>query len=436
MSLVPLLASNERSAHAQDNLHRFDIGNWLAINVPLESSVDSADGLAVATGGAREANVTVQMAQEGDEAARRKLKEEEAEAKRKANALPVWISQSTISGDLTAAGVREGSAGPSRPAPASPTKEAKPSLADDDDDLDAYFAATQHDSNVRSPSPDRPPPYSRPGSVASSSGVGAKRSRSREQDEGYASLENLRDLAAEADEDDEESGRHPKKARTSAESSPAAPAEPVTPMDDDATGDFEEVKLVSCGGKMMPLNEITDDMATQLMVSCRRALPLKAAARSHVFRLARSTLPTSTSSCNNINITFSSRSRRSRTTLRRRKLLVYDGRRLPWASLNLSPLRPSVPLSRRAFLSTPLPYRDDTPLGLPRSPAVLASASVLNLASHRSTQNPKRTPRARSRSSTEAVLLDFSSTDFRHRSTVEIFKGISDATTTRRRRVP
>jgi hypothetical protein len=44
----------------------FDIAKWVAVNVPLENQVDSSDGLAVATGGAKEAAVTVQLAEEGD----------------------------------------------------------------------------------------------------------------------------------------------------------------------------------------------------------------------------------------------------------------------------------------------------------------------------------------------------------------------------------
>ncbi|KAI8457336.1 transcription initiation factor TFIIE alpha subunit [Phakopsora pachyrhizi] len=84
----------------------FDIASWVAINMPLEKPTDASDGLAVATGGSKETAVTVELAQEGDMEAKRRLKEEQAEAKRQANA-PVWISQSTVNGELTRAGVRD-----------------------------------------------------------------------------------------------------------------------------------------------------------------------------------------------------------------------------------------------------------------------------------------------------------------------------------------
>ncbi|KAI8449754.1 hypothetical protein BY996DRAFT_6614187 [Phakopsora pachyrhizi] len=46
--------------------------------------------------GSKETAVTVGLVQEGDMEAKRRLKEEQAEAKRQANALPVWISQSHL----------------------------------------------------------------------------------------------------------------------------------------------------------------------------------------------------------------------------------------------------------------------------------------------------------------------------------------------------
>ncbi|KAI8456432.1 hypothetical protein BY996DRAFT_8393439 [Phakopsora pachyrhizi] len=73
--------------------------------MPLEKPTDASDGLAVATGGSKETAVTVELAQEGDMEAKRRLKEEQAKAKHQADALPVWISQSTVNGELTRAGV-------------------------------------------------------------------------------------------------------------------------------------------------------------------------------------------------------------------------------------------------------------------------------------------------------------------------------------------
>ncbi|KAI8451520.1 hypothetical protein BY996DRAFT_8532288 [Phakopsora pachyrhizi] len=75
--------------------------------MPLEKPTDASDGLAVATGGSKETAVTVELAQEGDMEAKRRLKEEQAKAKHQADALPVWISQSTVNGELTRAGVRD-----------------------------------------------------------------------------------------------------------------------------------------------------------------------------------------------------------------------------------------------------------------------------------------------------------------------------------------
>ncbi|KAI8451705.1 hypothetical protein BY996DRAFT_8528026 [Phakopsora pachyrhizi] len=57
--------------------------------------------------GSKETAVTVELAQEWDMEAKRRLKEEQAKAKRQANALPVWISQSTVNGELTRAGVHD-----------------------------------------------------------------------------------------------------------------------------------------------------------------------------------------------------------------------------------------------------------------------------------------------------------------------------------------
>ncbi|KAI9618891.1 hypothetical protein H4Q26_012145 [Puccinia striiformis f. sp. tritici PST-130] len=128
----------------------FDIAKWVAINVPLENAVDSADGLAVATGGAKEAAVTVQLAQEGDLEAKKRLQEKEAEAKRQANALPVWIAQSTVSGEMTRAGMKDGSTMSHEHQASSGVSFHDPSAAIqprssqiDDIDYDAYFAKLQ-----------------------------------------------------------------------------------------------------------------------------------------------------------------------------------------------------------------------------------------------------------------------------------------------------
>lgn len=238
----------------------FDIAKWVAINMPLENAVDSSDGLAVATGGAREAAVTVQLAEEGDLEAKKRLQEQQAQAKRQANALPVWIAQSTVSGELTRAGARESpmlsnenqsSGGVSFHDP-SALRDAQPAAIQDEDiDYDAYFAKLQAQpgltscSSAASNDSKRSPPDSARGSSSSPShfrdspvASGPKRLREHQDDSYYGNgmyhgeHENKRMKAGLPLVDD--SGRTPPE--------------------------NEVVRTMKLGGKLIPLDDVTEEM--------------------------------------------------------------------------------------------------------------------------------------------------------------------------------
>jgi len=68
---------------------------------------EDSDGLKIATGAGAVQEVEVQMAEDEDDDARKKAKERQAAAKRVQNALPSWHTQSTISGEKTALGIKE-----------------------------------------------------------------------------------------------------------------------------------------------------------------------------------------------------------------------------------------------------------------------------------------------------------------------------------------
>ena len=69
-----------------------------------------ASGLKIAgsgPGGRQEDGVGIVMSMDKDEATRRQERDAEAAAKRQQNALPAWHLKSTITGDLTALGIKE-----------------------------------------------------------------------------------------------------------------------------------------------------------------------------------------------------------------------------------------------------------------------------------------------------------------------------------------
>ncbi|KAF8882514.1 TFIIE alpha subunit-domain-containing protein [Gymnopilus junonius] len=94
-------------------LPAFDVAAWIKNN-PSESDKTKA---AAASGGLKVAGadgahkeddgVGVLMAMDKDESTRRMERDAEAEVKRQQNALPAWHLKSTITGDLTALGVKE-----------------------------------------------------------------------------------------------------------------------------------------------------------------------------------------------------------------------------------------------------------------------------------------------------------------------------------------
>ncbi|KAF9480590.1 hypothetical protein BDN70DRAFT_912638 [Pholiota conissans] len=94
-------------------LPAFDVAAWIKNN-PSESdknkSASAHGGLKVAgADGSRKDDdgVGVMMAMDKDESTRRLERDAEAEVKRQQNALPAWHLKSTITGDLTALGVKE-----------------------------------------------------------------------------------------------------------------------------------------------------------------------------------------------------------------------------------------------------------------------------------------------------------------------------------------
>ena len=93
--------------------NRFDVAAWIKLN-PSESDKNKSSsvvaGLKVAgADGSRKEDegVGVMMAMDKDESTRRLERDAEAEIKRQQNALPAWHLKSTITGDLTALGVKE-----------------------------------------------------------------------------------------------------------------------------------------------------------------------------------------------------------------------------------------------------------------------------------------------------------------------------------------
>ncbi|KIJ36371.1 hypothetical protein M422DRAFT_782278 [Sphaerobolus stellatus SS14] len=88
-------------------LPAFDVQDWLRKH-PSEEAKRAAerDGLktAGANGEKKDDGMEIVMSVDKDEATRRAEREEEAEAKRKQNALPAWHTRSTITGELTALG--------------------------------------------------------------------------------------------------------------------------------------------------------------------------------------------------------------------------------------------------------------------------------------------------------------------------------------------
>lgn len=94
-------------------LPSFDAAAWIKTNLVLRDAADSnqaGGGLKIAGSGpssARDDGIGVVISNDKDEATKRMERDAQAELKRQQNALPTWHLKSTISGDLTALGVKE-----------------------------------------------------------------------------------------------------------------------------------------------------------------------------------------------------------------------------------------------------------------------------------------------------------------------------------------
>jgi transcription initiation factor TFIIE subunit alpha len=92
---------------------RFDVALWVKKNIiDVERAKASAqsNGLKIAGSsgdGKQEDLISIVLTKDKDEATQRAERDKEAEAKRMQNILPAWHLKSTISGDLTALGIKE-----------------------------------------------------------------------------------------------------------------------------------------------------------------------------------------------------------------------------------------------------------------------------------------------------------------------------------------
>ena len=64
------------------------------------------DGLKVATGAGKAQQVEIHMVEDEDEDQKKKERQKNAEEKRRQNAMPAWHTNSTISGEKTALGIK------------------------------------------------------------------------------------------------------------------------------------------------------------------------------------------------------------------------------------------------------------------------------------------------------------------------------------------
>lgn len=93
--------------------HRFDVAAWVKNNPSDAEKQKAAQGLGGLKVAGSDPNkkeddgIGVMMSMDKDEAQRKMERAAEAEVKRQQNALPAWHLKSTITGDLTALGVRE-----------------------------------------------------------------------------------------------------------------------------------------------------------------------------------------------------------------------------------------------------------------------------------------------------------------------------------------
>lgn len=93
--------------------YRFDVAQWIKANIidaERAKAAAQSGGLRIAGEGGfgkQEDAFGIVLSVDKDEATQRAERDKEAAAKRQQNILPAWHLKSTISGDLTALGIRE-----------------------------------------------------------------------------------------------------------------------------------------------------------------------------------------------------------------------------------------------------------------------------------------------------------------------------------------
>jgi len=287
-------------------LPAFDVAHWVKVNVPDPAAGKAGGaagstpggGLRIAGSGSNEQNaekIGIVMSVDKDEETRKREREQEAEAKRAQNALPSWHLQSTISGDLTALGIKQaaregdgangggaslnssilGGLGKMRgptPVKAGPdlqiAEDVKPVLNNGADYYDAYYAsleASQSHTNTMQNTPmidspnsdfedaeDKKPSVeyldSMAASLASTPGSG-KRSRSRSLDEYTLSERDLKRSHIDLGLNGHGSGA----SETVVEASASMDAE------------FGEDPIVYVGGQPFPFSQVTQEIADEKM---------------------------------------------------------------------------------------------------------------------------------------------------------------------------
>lgn len=101
------------SRHSSPFLNRFDVAAWVKNNFgdpEKQKAAQQGPGLKIAGSDStmkEEDGIGVMITMDKDETTRRMERDAEAEAKRQQNVMPSWHLKSTITGDLTALGVKE-----------------------------------------------------------------------------------------------------------------------------------------------------------------------------------------------------------------------------------------------------------------------------------------------------------------------------------------
>lgn len=86
----------------------FDVARYVREQMAAQRAMNNAedDGLKIATGGAKAAEVEIHIIEDDDEDQKKREKQKTADEKRRQNVMPSWHTTSTISGDKTALGIQ------------------------------------------------------------------------------------------------------------------------------------------------------------------------------------------------------------------------------------------------------------------------------------------------------------------------------------------